>query len=255
MSGLPAFGEGEPTSVRAKGYLPLRLYGLPEQRDLYTDVLQEVLDSTWHEEVLLDKISAFHDVIAPHVLRPEEVEDQIEVVRAFVQGRRDDLMSELPFGGDWPYPLPGAPCLVDQGPIVVNFDTTWGTLESGADPFTTGSGDIDAVSRGLPVVASGGAIAGFHEGDQALVAVTVITGNELYQAIPLFRGDAVEGQDIPLNLFGETFGLLNWMDLTWMEEPVTISYISDGTLYFDALGTSPGDAVSGQLNARLVGGE
>jgi len=188
------------------------------------------------------------------MLEPDWTLDNMAVVESFVEGRREDLDSELPFGGEWPWPARGSPCLLDKGPIVVSFEGTWGSLETG-DAFASGSGTIQADFGDENIDVSGGCIVGQYYDDQGLVAVTAIDENILHQPIALFPLGAQAGVDYQLDIFGEqAFGVLNWMDLNFMAEPITRAYISDGTIRFEEIDTTWGGTVRGTIDARLVGG-
>ncbi len=255
MSEVPPFGEDAPSSVVAQGILAKRVYQHPEMTDAYVDRLHELLATAWDEEQLLSEVDRMSALIAPFVAEPDYAAEGQEVLRKYISDRRDSIVDATASGPEeWEYPLRESPCLQPQGPLAFTFDTTWESLEV-LDPFGEGSSSVDITWDGqsLPTM-QGGAIAGTIEPGQGVVAALVVDGQTLWQPIAIFPTSAMApGTVIPLDLFSDTLGILNWMDLWTMEEPESVGYLLEGQLTFDEAEDTPGAPIVGHFEANTWG--
>ena len=245
----------------SQGELARRLYGQKDGADGYEAALLAALD-VWDEEALLAEIDRMTALVNPHAGELDYVLYEQDMVREFIEGRRETIVSELGTpDAEWPYDSRGGVCLVDHGPVTIDIDTTWGTLET--DPFTTGSGSIEFVWDGVPYGPwEGGGIAGVIEEEYepfaVIAATTLIPGTtELYQGVVAFPMDWLEPGTHPLSLFGESevYSALQYMDFASMEEPVPIAYITEGSLTFEEASPVEGAPLVATVQGRLYGGE
>ncbi|NCG18118.1 MAG: hypothetical protein GWP91_03790 [Rhodobacterales bacterium] len=251
MGEVNPFGEG-PTSVVAQSLLAQRIYNHPNMTEAYVERLHQLLDTAWDEDQLLAEVDRMSALVKPYALEPDYAGEAQEGLRIFIRDRRDAIVDATASGPEvWAYGPRPSPCLVLQGPLSMTFDTTWETLEV-PDPFGEGSCSVDLTWEGIPFpTMMGGAIAGTIGPGQGVVAALVLDEATLWQPIAVFSTDDMAPNTvIPLDLFSETLGVLNWMDLTTMIEPVSVGYLLEGQLTFDQAEDTPGAQISGHFEAN-----
>jgi hypothetical protein len=126
-----------------------RLYDVEETRTMYLDRLRELLDTVWDETAILAEIERMEALIAP-VADPTnsgDLAEQIQRVREFVLGRREQLSAEIEGGAPvWPYPAGEESCRISLGTISATFDTRWDSLDEWIPESGTMSGTVAGVS-------------------------------------------------------------------------------------------------------------
>lgn len=85
-----------PPSVHAVAALPRRLYRNPETQAQYRARLQQLLDAHWDETALNGEIDRMVALIGDHVhVSDDKFTEGVARVRAFIDGRRADVQSDL----------------------------------------------------------------------------------------------------------------------------------------------------------------
>lgn len=146
-----------PVAVAAAGVITNRLFQLPDQRERLWQRERELLDQVWNEPGLLAEIDRMETLVTP-VADPYAGpgwHGAVDRVRAFVSGRRAEILAALDAGPTWDEPLAGYPCLDIRGRLDAAFETTWGTIGA-PNPLTTGSGTMTLTLTidGIPTVLS-----------------------------------------------------------------------------------------------------
>ncbi len=242
------FSPTAPVSVFAVSKIAYRLYNCPETRPLYLDRLTSLLDDVWNESALLTEVDRIEGLVP---CDPDGVQRQ----RDYIMNRRSHILAETGGGGaDWPFPFTSeAPVYHEPLPISGTFSATWGPTDNFV---TNGDVSITVAPGGVPVVFSaiynsaglaedGGGVKAnitfvcFRPGENTLILIL--------STPTLF----VEPGVVPMHGF-ETLGILMEIDESGpVPVPVLLGFIGDGTITFDAAGTTEGDEVSGSFSALL----
>jgi spore coat protein CotH len=254
-------------SVMASGLLARRLYMSPETQADYVARLRALLDDPWDRDALLAEIDAMEDRIRPHATDAEleHLTGHLDLVRSFVRNQKDAILEELDAGPPaWTGDLREALCMEEVGDISVNFATTWGSLGT-VDPFVAGSGMItgtlDGVAIGSPLATGchagwsteedgsrGSPVVQFlaYMGEDSVLVPTIVIPDP---------GLVTPGVDIPISL-GGVFGYMIAHDPTIPEgeegRDTVLGMIMDGTLRFEAAGTTDDDEVRGTFSSRII---
>ncbi|TET36505.1 MAG: hypothetical protein E3J72_08460 [Planctomycetota bacterium] len=242
-----AFNEGNPftpntpVSVFAMSKIAYRLYNCPETRPLYIDRLRSLLDDVWNEGALLAEVDRIEQLVPCDA-------GAVQRQRDFIMKRRNDILAEISGNGpDWPFPFSSqAPVYREPLPISGTFSATWGS----PDNFVTnGNVSMTMTLGGVPQVFS--AVynsAGADNGKASIIFICFrATGNDLAIFLnipPSFVGPG----DVEFHGF-ETVGMI--LEIDPIGDPRLLGFIGDGTITFDAAGTTPGDEVSGSFNALM----
>jgi uncharacterized membrane protein YfcA len=236
-----------PQSVLAWARLPSRLYGHEAGRARYADTLQELLDTVWDEDAVLAQLDRVQALIGS-----DADPAALQTMRAFVNGRRAELETELAGGPpDWNVPPRNPPSCDDRStPISATFDTTWGTL---ADALPAPGNDLQGSLGGsAPSFAAVLARAGLamQNGRQqpavrvvgALADGSVVVAQVSFGPAPFEVGTT--------RLHGtETSGFV----ATGTPPNVRgIGLIGDGSITLEAASMTVGGAVRGNFEARFV---
>ena len=233
-------------SVRAGSIAPWRLYRLPEGRERYQAALRELLDEVWNEEELLREVDRME------ALLDEDLEPALDEVRDFIRGRREALVAELD-AGELPVTLRDPPCFEPLGAISGASDTTWGTV--GADPFTSGGGDLEGVVGDVPLDVVGvGSTAGWSDDDRSrarIIVVGALAGGDAEMLVfdvepSRFRSgstveiDWVEAEGLAYHYTGAT------------QELALVGLLAGGTLHLGAAATSDRSPVRASFTGPVV---
>ncbi|HTM21712.1 MAG TPA: CotH kinase family protein [Kofleriaceae bacterium] len=246
-----------PDIVWAEGALSWRLYRNDDTRDQYLDRVQQMLDQVWDEDAILgevDRMEALIDGYVP-VAQATTFAGGVQAVRDFVGGRRATLETALgATPPTWDKPLRDPWCIDVLGTVSGVFDTTWDTLDDN-DPFATGTCTVDLDLPGrLFNNLDGGANSGIDAtSGMAVINQAVITGAT--EAVILH----VETD--PSHLVAGTTLQLDWTEasgyavaIDFSTDPATftiIGLLGDGTVRIDAVGTNPGDPVTGFIDSSV----
>ncbi len=254
--------EHKPASVYAEGALTHRLYHLPEAQGRYLARLGELLDTAWSPDSMLADIDQMQAQIMPAFdeTSRELVVEQIDVVRSFVQNRREHLLAELDFGPpEWPWPLRDPPCFVPIGALSGSFSTTWGTL-SMPNPFTTGSGTFDGTFEGEPLpVEMVGSKAGLdpdpppEEPVLPWVQIVALQPGDMLVGASIQVKDPTKlgpGKTISINTV-DAFGVMFFYNINTDENWVA-GILFGGELSFEQAGTQLGQPVVGSFESTVV---
>ena len=127
------------TSIYAQSILANRLYhteGVPAR---YRKTMLQLLDEVWNEKELIAEIDRVEKMISSHLHESQKgTKAAMGTMRAFINGRRKELLEEL---SDWPAEVPTSPrkpmYAVAVGKASGSFSTTW-TERPPAEPTKTG---------------------------------------------------------------------------------------------------------------------
>ncbi len=241
-----------PVSVFATGLLARRLYLHPDAQQAYIARLEELLDSVWKENLLLVKVAAMEELVAP-IVGGSAHADAVDEVREAITTQRAAIEAELAGGPPpWTQELRDAFCLATIGQVEVEFATTWGT-QGAPDPFAAGTGTWSATVDGSDLVAvTVGATAGDDpDAPRALVQVFASLDDEhiavLFAQIEPSR---YAGGDHAIDWNG-VFGALYHYDPE-TDTGELLGYLGEGTLTLDDAGASAGAPVTGSITADVV---
>jgi hypothetical protein len=258
LPGPDPFSDGI-VSTRAVSLMPRRLYGLPDVRARYAEVLRELLATAWDEHAMLAEIDRMAALITP-IADPDgsaNLAARLDEVRAFVRERRAAIEAELDAGPpDWTAPLRDLPCAEHIGSVSGNFDTTFGT--TGSDAFATGTGTLGGTIQGVFLQNEAvGATAGWDPDIQppappvVQVAGLARVSDGTYRLLVL-RID-------PRKLVAGTTAPIDWVDVVGVLhrfDPgvgwTVVGLVGDGTLHVIAGGTSPGDPIRVSFSGGTV---
>ena len=250
-----SFGSDTTQVTLNNAAIPRRLWSIPEQRQRYYDTLQDLLDTVWDEGALLGAIDRMERLTAPYVLPDDGRRDrELDDLRAFIATRRADL--EAAMSAEAPTfdtPLREGICLVESGDLWVEFDTTWGTLNS-KDPLGEGIGWLMGERDGEPLDAFGGAIAGDEEGMTSIAGVALVGPTVLSYAVVQLPTELVqEGAHIPIDGMGAII-LLAEIDFAVSEEATIVGSVWGGELVIDQYTGVEGGPIAGHFEGPLYGG-
>jgi len=248
-----AYGSDASRIAFANSLLSRRLWEIPQSRDVYYERMEALLETVWNEAEILAEIDRMTVLVEPYALDDDgERTANQDNLRDFVSTRAADieaLMELAPYEFD--VALRASVCLIEAGTLLLEFDTTWGTLQS-PDPFNAGYGRISGTMDGVPFDRSGGAIAGM-EGDKASFASIASIDASTVEAgvISIPRADAMPG---PLEIDGLTnMASLVRIDITNGEE-TTLGTMWTGTLNLNEFTGVPGSVARGDLEGTLYTG-
>lgn len=129
----PFRGGGDAASVRATGILPNRLYHNAEIPERYRSVMLDVLSEVWEEQHMCDEVDRVSRLLIDHIdFAQVQALVAMDDVRDFINGRREQVMSELG-EGSWPVAVasePRTPLYEDE---VGSIQGKLTGLESGVD--------------------------------------------------------------------------------------------------------------------------
>jgi spore coat protein H len=245
---------GWPRSAFAWARLPRRLYALAETRARYRETLRQLLQQHWDEKALLAEIDQIAEVASEDVAAPA-----VEALRAFVRGRRAELLAELDAPAkDWTVAERDvAQCRPETStPLRVTFNTTWGDLAATsavADNTITGTVFGKPLAPIYVIASAGVSLDPAAPGKALRITVGNLDGTfTLFQF--MLGTPTLAAGELPLHGF-ETFGIaLTGRPTSDGSVPAvqTIGYVGNGRIVFEAVGTGSGDKVSGRIEAEFV---
>ena len=156
---------GAPDSVLASGLLSSRLYEIPEARQKYYTMLENVLESTWKEDQLKAWIDERANAIRPALVTEKAAafEEDVLFLKNFVDNRKSVIAASR-VGGEpeWINGLYPSLCHVPVGQIRARITSTWGTVSESY--FTSGSVEASLTLNGeiISLFSQSGARAGFN---------------------------------------------------------------------------------------------
>ena len=241
--------EAIPAPPFSAALLPNRILQDSELAERLSDRIQEMLDTVWDQDDLLDEVDRIVDLLSAEIdMAPYE--DGISGVRRYLKRRDNKLSATLP--GE-PGDLQELGCLSRGGALEATFETTWGSLAWG-DLTQSGTTDMTLTWEGdeVPFLQTGVG-AGQDDGADLLVFFGMIDESAGSYVIPYisFEPDSIEvGEELELD-DREIGGAILYTDNEMGGELVTASYLFGGELVFDAFGVSEGDRISGSLNSPM----
>ena len=252
-------GDNPPLSVFATGMLPRRLYTLPQTRDRYVDRMQELLDTVWDEDEILDEIDRMEALIEPFVgrdlfLGARNLGDEIDQIRDFVTNRRSEIEPELTSPPAWNFPLRDSFCFIEIGDVQATFDTTFGTLGE-PDVFASGTGTLTGNLEDATLSASAiGTRSGIDPDNPTNALVQLIAQTSPTKLLVIVASTSSDnftsGASLSLDL-GANIGYAIEFDVPTGESRVLGLFLG-GTLDLDQASLSPGAAVSGSFGGSIV---
>jgi spore coat protein CotH len=252
-----SFGSDTTLVTLNNSALTRRLWEVPSEQQRYRDTLQELLDTLWDEQALLDEVARMEALTDPYAL-PDDGwrEAELANLRAFIATRQGELEAALAAPTpSFDEPLRDDICIVDNGELSVVLDTTWGTLDT-YDPLGEGSSTLVGSVDGLGFDLAGSAIAGFEaDGDYVTLAAlawhspTVLS----YAVVQLPSWEVQPGVSVPIDGLGRV-ALLAQIDFAVSEDAVIVGSMWDGTLTIDTFTGVDGSPVSATFSGTLYGG-
>ena len=246
------FGSTVPESVVARSAVPRRLYELDAGRAAYHARLIELMDTVWDAEAIDTEIDRMVALVTPYIQADEQdaFHAGVEVIRAYVPEREERIRDELAAGApDWGESLRAESCMVDVGGMTGGFDTSWGSwvhesLQGGGDLTLEWYGEDIPLGQTISLVG--------EDMGQAVLAVLGILAPSTY-VYPYFlvsMDDVVPGASLAVD-WNQVRAYAIYVEGS---DASVLGYIGDGTLAFDEVGTTTGDAVSGSFDVRIFGG-
>lgn len=252
------FGDGweGDTPIYLQGRLAQRIYGTSWGRAAYVDAIADLFDAVWDEDALFDWIDESEALVADRVHDPDLFAEGLDGLRWNVSFRRDRYAGFIASGG-WDLPLEPrpSPCLSALGTLDMEFETTWGTL--GHPPFESGEAAWDLIGDDGPTIHSdGGAVAGYGEEGQSVVAMFGLDGPPgAPQGLDILyvvgSPETIAPGEVELDLHENAAYLLRAEPPD--SEAVFVGYAM-GTLRYDEAGRFNGATVRGELSSEILGG-
>lgn len=253
---LPWEDAPPPVTVWAEGVLARRLYNHPETRQRYFERLDELLATIWDESAIQAEIDRMEELVDPHVIADEltAFRNAVDMVRDFVDGRRDTIEAELATEPDWGTTLRDPWCIDTIGSASGTFSTTFGTL-GGPDPLNTGTASQTVTVDNTPYdIMQTGAVAGFDNdsGRPAIQVISLIAPTKLLITLITIEESEFKPGTLPIDWL-DVSGYVVTIDFGVMPEPEfeVIGIIGDGTLELTAASTGDGMTVSGTFTATI----
>ena len=251
-----------PVSVYATGAISNRLYAIPETRQLYVAKVREVLDRAFREDDLLAEIDRMQAIVAPILARsgPEAAAAQAEAVselRAWVAGRRGDLLKDLEGGAkEWRQPLKESICVDLAGDIEGAFSTSFGTNQE-PDAFRTGDGALSGVYRRASLsIRRVGSMAGYDKNAQSNPWPVVDMSAEAADGTYYTLWVGVNPERFKPGESGPFDGTFAWGGMgNWNPRTSRWTYLGgfvDGRLEIDRASLTAGSPVAGRFRARVI---
>lgn len=243
-------GPASPRSVFATGHLTNRIYKTDAGQEQYLRRLRGLLDTTWNEEVLLERLDRMETALRP-VLGDTDTQaftQGISEVRSVIETRRGEIEGELASGAPpWRDGPAEAFCTEQTGAFSLSLSTTWGTLER--DWFTHGDAELVlTLEEESVLVESVGATGGWgDEGPVVLVGGKTSEGQQMLLVFGFAPDDIAPGR-VEVDLI-HAYGNL------YVMEPgdADYRYASElgGTFVFEEAGTSSGDPLEASIEGGL----
>lgn len=139
-------GYTPPKSVKANGAIARRLYQIKDARNTYFTELNDLLDTVWKEDALIDQIKSLEEMIQPYRVAFGKDRRQTGIdLKDFISNRRSDINAELKNGHpDWTLAeqeLP--PGFGKWGDCEVTLSFKMPKLEKEGDEFTAVAGEAN----------------------------------------------------------------------------------------------------------------
>lgn len=227
----------------------------PELRERFDARVRELLD----EHFVAAELHAEVDRMVALLGERDEVSAQaIEDVRRFIDRRPDVLRNSEPVAVDPQPPF----CMIEQGTIGANFETTWGSIDDGPDLTQVGTVELEIMTDDGPVVpVRAGVVAGLSEGRDPILAIIALidppTGTILIWYIGTDPDVVRIGEPITIGAFGSApdaglrteGGVLFTNNETQQLIPAGFM---QGELTFTAFGAEDGAEVRGTLSSVVL---
>lgn len=238
-------------AVFLTGWLPARLWAVPEARQAYVAAMEDLLATAWDEAALNAEIDRMEALIIPHASDPTSASAAMDSVRSYVGQRRASIEAQLATIEVTPAPTtPRDPvCFIDEGFVTATFATEYDTLE--ADPFVFATTlSADSVPTDLIL----GSVAGPGDYGELIVAPIGVTQDfaRLYQLAVILPPGLGPGT-YPLDL-GFATSYLVTVDLNDPYDEGDVLGVVFGEITFTELAETPGAPVVGSLSGQVVGG-
>jgi hypothetical protein len=243
-------GPSSPKSVFANGHLANRLYKTDEGQARYLARLQELLDTTWQESVLLERLDRMEATLLAELGDGDTraLTRGIAEVRSVVEGRRGQIEDELESGpARWREDPPEPFCAQQTGAFELSLSTTWGSLEE--DWMTYGDVELALILEDESILLETvGSTVGRGEGAAILLAGGMTSeGRELLLYF-WFAEDEVKPGSLEVDL---VHGAGNLYVLEPGADDYSYGGELGGTLVFSEAGTARGDSVVATMDGGL----
>ncbi|MCP4809509.1 MAG: hypothetical protein GY884_29585, partial [Proteobacteria bacterium] len=236
------YGTGmETDSVFAYSQLTNRLYSHAEGRAAYLDRLQALLDGTWDEDALSERVELMTSVLIEDLDVSDALltEAAIDEVWAIVEARRADVGTELARGGvTWPYGQRESFCIQYVGELEATFTSIWGSIST-QDAFTYGSGSTSFTYDGQShLVTDMGSVVGTVHGESVLYVAGWLSDTVAVLVYMTAPEESFEIGTIELDL-DDAVGALFYYDAETMSDFAFLAYVV-GEATLQAAGTTQG---------------
>jgi len=225
-------------------------------------MVREVLVRAFREDDLLAVIVRMQAIVAPILARsgPEAAAAQAEAVselRAWVAGRRGDLLKDLEGGAkEWRQPLKESICVDLAGDIEGAFSTSFGTNQE-PDAFRTGDGALSGVYRRASLsIRRVGSMAGYDKNAQSNPWPVVDMSAEAADGTYYTLWVGVNPERFKPGESGPFDGTFAWGGMgNWNPRTSRWTYLGgfvDGRLEIDRASLTAGSPVAGRFRARVI---
>jgi len=257
-------GPKAPSAVLVRGHLSRRLYEHAEGRKLYLAALQEVLDTVWQEEEIEKNLITLKSLVgeladADPLAKAQDTWFQLYFgnMMSWIKTRRKRIKQVVAEPPLWDLPQPEMLCFTPTVQATGTFKTTFGTLND--DAFKVGSGTLKGTNLGNPFeVMSAGASSGFNKDNPKRVELRLVFQHPteamkfVVIALLMNKNDIELGKTLPLPpLIGGQGGFMVVFDAV-SKQTAVVGGLWEGTITFEAAGTTDGAAVSGSFDTKWI---
>ena len=241
------------TQIYSQSLLAQRILSIPSMQADAIAELDDVLNTVWNEEAILDRLQNMGALLDGH-MDPLILATEIEASQAFIVERRQqvldmleqvDVVTEV----DPPY------CLEEKGFVEATFETTWGSNSSN-DLLGSGSIEMTMDYDGEVYFTNTGVMAGPYEEDESydeLIIGGELDPNNSAMFVPYINYPSElssEGSTIDVD---DAFGRIYYTDDSGYF--FEIATLSGGTLQWESMQRTEGETVTGTLRSPIFAWE
>lgn len=240
------------SQLYSKTLLSNRVMGSTVLKEMLDNEISDLLNTVWNEDEIEDELHSMGELL--HGEMSDEVFlTEVNEARLFISERRAHILSILSEPAE---ELSEPYCLIENGYLNAEFDTTWGS-NTDDDLTTVGSLNMEMMLDGSDIsFASSGVGAGPLESETLdrpydnLIMVGVADPISQALLVPyLYYPSELVTTESPLELgLQGVVGSLYYSDNTLNGQFYEIAHLHDGSITFDSYNRSNGGQVKGEIN-------